>query len=164
MNAVSTTGPLHLHRIKTRSHVGGFKPTFGLSNESEQVPYVLKQGSPDMSCVAMTTCNREEKNNCRTFTESCKDFYVWGPRVLLQESRLKHGWNPLSLVFNSCVHREKCLWESSGSQHKNTLYSSTVFQVAEVSHLQDGVVLPGVFGVVPLQETAPRGAARASKL
>lgn len=85
----------------------------------------------------------------------------------------------MSFMFSSCVHREKCVWVSAGSrgwgwrfklsaascrQHKNTLYSSRVFQVAEVSHRQDGVVLPGVFGVVPLQETPARGAARPSKL
>lgn len=37
-----------------------------MSNNSEQMmvkmsSYVLKQGSPDISCVVMTTCNRHKK-------------------------------------------------------------------------------------------------------
>lgn len=63
---------LCLNQFKTVSPVGSFKTTFGLSYESEQIPYVLKQGSPDMSCVVITTCNRKDKNKCLSFTGSCK--------------------------------------------------------------------------------------------
>lgn len=47
---------------------------------------------------------------------------------------------------------------------KHFIFFSTVLQVADASHLEDGVVLPGMFGVVPLQKTPPRGAARPGKL
>lgn len=93
--------------------------------------------------------------------------------------RLKRVPNPLSLILYyitlASTERNVCGWNQEVVTGVNSLqrhadstkkhwYSSTVFQVAEVSHLQDGVVLPGVFGVVPLQETPPRGAARPSKL
>lgn len=131
-------GPLCLNQFKTRSHFGSFTPTFGLSNESEQIPYVLKQGSPDMSCVAMTTCNRKDKNNCHSFTESCKYFYIWGTRFCPREAFTQAQTCSQSTViniilYNSCIHREKRLWVKSGSrdgcklsaascrQHKKTL-------------------------------------------
>lgn len=107
LNALTTTGSLCLNRFKTVGPVGSFETTFGLSSESEQIPYVLKQGSPDMSCVVMTTCNRKDKNKCLSFTGS---------------------------KCNSCVHRETCLTVSSGRhsgfklsaascpQHENTLF------------------------------------------
>lgn len=69
---------LCLNQFKTVSPVGSFKTTFGLSSESEQIPYVLKQGSPDMSCVVITTCNRKDKNKCLSFTESFKYCYKEG--------------------------------------------------------------------------------------
>lgn len=67
--------------------LGGLKPTFRLSNESEQIPYVLKQGSPDMSCVVMTTCKRKDKNNYQGFTDSCKYFYIWGSRKAFPQAQ-----------------------------------------------------------------------------
>lgn len=76
LNTASTTGPLCLNLFRIRSHAGSFRPTLGPSNDSEQIPHVLKQGSPDMSWVVMTTCNRKDKNNCPSFTESCKYLYV----------------------------------------------------------------------------------------
>lgn len=59
--------------------------TFRLSFEREQMPYVLKQGSPDMSCVPMTTCNRKDENHGHRLTESCKCVDIWGTGVLLQD-------------------------------------------------------------------------------
>lgn len=127
-------GPLCLNQFKTRSHFGSFTPTFGLSNESEQIPYVLKQGSPDMSCVAMTTCNRKDKNNCHSFTESCKYFYIWGTRFCPREAFTQAQTCSQSTViniilYNSCIHREKRLWVKSGSRDGCKLCS--VMQTAQ---------------------------------
>lgn len=174
-------GPLCLNQFKTRSHFGSFTLTFGLSNESEQIPYVLKQGSPDMSCVAMTTCNRKIRITVTVLLNpaNTSTFGAPGSAPGRHLHRLKRVPNPLSLILYyitlASTERNVCGWNQEVVTGVNSLqrhadstkkhwYSSTVFQVAEVSHLQDGVVLPGVFGVVPLQETPPRGAARPSKL
>lgn len=122
-------GPLCLNQFKTRSHFGSFTLTFGLSNESEQIPYVLKQGSPDMSCVAMTTCNRKDKNNCHSFTESCKYFYIWGTRFCPREAFTQAQTCSQSTVINIILYyitlapteRNVCGWNQEVVTGVNSL-------------------------------------------
>lgn len=105
----------------------------GVSGFPTVLTHVLKQGSPDMSCVLMITYGEKDH---RDELASCSA--PW-PNLLLQRQKPERD-----CVLNTQVCSAQKILTRLVRLLRNSSYV----------HLENGVVLAGIFGIVAFQQTS----------